>query len=340
MRYLARADVIEAAARVDAVQVVREALLLHAAGDTTLPAEAYLPWHTADGAFARSLALPGALWGTEPALGTKLINSSLANPDRGLPRAQGLIVLHDRETAHPVAIMEAAYISALRTSAYTALSVQVLGPPTVVKVAVIGCGELARAHLRLLDASCPGAWFAVHDEQRSRSDALAAAMRREGIDCRVAAGARDATDGASVVVTVTTTTTGYLPHEWLSPGALVAHVSLDDVLPDVVARADLLVVDDWPLISADDRRLLGRMYRAGELAGPGGEVFDPAARPPGARRVSASLADVLSGQHPGRQSPEQVVLSNPFGMGILDVAVALRVLRSAQSAGTGLLLPV
>jgi ornithine cyclodeaminase len=235
--------------------------------------------------------------------------------------------------------MEAAYISALRTSAYTALSVQVLGPPKVVKVAVIGCGELARAHLRLLDATGPGAWFAVHDERRSRAEELARAMRLDGIDCRVAASARDAVDGASVVVTVTTTTTGYIPHEWLSPGTLVAHVSLDDVLPDVARLADLLVVDDWPLVSADDRRLLGRMYRAGELVGPGGEAFSPDGVAPGARRVSASLADVLSGQHPGRQSPEQIVLSNPFGMGILDVAVAHRVLRSAESLGLGLVLP-
>ncbi|NEE17781.1 ornithine cyclodeaminase, partial [Streptomyces sp. SID7499] len=80
---------------------------------------------------------------------------------------------------------------------------------------------------------------------------------------------------------------------------------LDDVLPDVVHRAGLLVVDDWGLIKADDRRLLGRMYRSGELLGP-----DEAAPPgpgPAPRAVDASLGEILSGRRPGRRTPEQTV---------------------------------
>lgn len=337
MRYLTGDDVLAAVRPIDPVAVVSDTLLLHAEGKTTLPEEAYLGWQTTGGATARSLVLPGALWGAEPALGVKIINSSLANPDRGIPRADGLIVLFDRETARPVAIMPAAHLSALRTSAYTALSVRLLGPPAPAKIAVIGAGVLGRAHLRLLGPRCPGAWFAVHDHLPHRRDELVAAMTAEGLPCRPARTAEDAVRDAGIVVTTTTTTTGYLPYDWLSPGALVAHVSLDDVLPDVVRRADLVIVDDWPLVAADGKRLAGRMYRSGELLGPGGETCDVAA--PAARRVDATLADVVSGRHPGRQSPGQIVLSNPFGMGILDVAMGAEVLRAAERLGLGRLLP-
>jgi ornithine cyclodeaminase/alanine dehydrogenase-like protein (mu-crystallin family) len=338
IRYLTRADVMQAADRLDPVATVRDALALHADGKTTLPAEAYLPWRNRAGAFSRSLALPGALWGAEPTVGLKIINSSLSNPDRGLPRAQGLTVLFDPDTAHPVAIMEAAYLSALRTSAYTALSVDLLGPEEPATVAIVGCGALGEGHARILARRLPGIRFALYDLSAARRDALVAVLADDGLDCWPAGSAEQAVRDAGIVITTTTTTTGYIPFGWLASGSLVAHVSLDDVLPDVVEQADLVVIDDWELISADDRRLAGRMYRAGTLLGPGGEAFAEPEKT--ARQIDATLADVIAGRHPGRTKPEQVILSNPFGMGILDVAVAAQVLRTAQDLSLGLELPV
>lgn len=334
MRYLNRAEVIRATREFDPVTSVRDALLLHAEGRTTLPDEAYLGWETRDGATARSLALPGALWGARPAIGLKVINSSLANPARGLPRAEGLTMLFDPQTARPVAIMEAAYLSALRTSAYSTLSVLLLAAPGLTKVAVIGCGALGESHVRMLAAARPGIVFALYDHDTQRRDALITALGGEGITGMPSQSAEDAVRDAGVVVTTTTTTTGYIPYAWLAPGTLIAHVSLDDVLPEVVRLADLAIVDDWALVSADSRRLLGRMYRSGELLGPAGEAYDTPA--PGARRIDATLADVVAGRHPGRQTPAQIILSNPFGMGILDVGVAAEVFRVASALDLGI----
>jgi N-[(2S)-2-amino-2-carboxyethyl]-L-glutamate dehydrogenase len=337
LRYLARADVEHAARSVDAVPVIRRALLLHAAGRTTLPEEAYLGWHTADGSPARSLALPGMLHGDHPAAGLKIINSSLGNIARGIQRAQGLTVLFDPQTAHPVAILEAATLSALRTAAYTALSVSELAA-SAHRVAIIGCGVLGQTHAELLHRADPESEFVLYDKAADRLAAAAEAISAGKTACHAATSAEAAIRGSSVVVTTTTTTEGYIPYEWLSPGTLIAHVSLDDVLPDVVARADLVLVDDWSLVRDDSRRLLGRLYRAGKLADPRPSATGPAAA--GARAVDGTLADVIAGQHPGRTRPEEVILSNPFGMGILDVALAAEILRAAESAGLGIEVPV
>ncbi|HET7015260.1 MAG TPA: ornithine cyclodeaminase [Streptosporangiaceae bacterium] len=320
IRYLARADVLRASSALDPVGIIRDALLLHGQGRTTLPAEAALTWRAADGASARSLALPGAIWDDEPALGIKVINGSLANPSRGLPRAQGLTILFDPLTAHPVAIMEAAHLSALRTAAYTALSVQVLGNGDPAAVSVLGCGALGEMHVTMLAERYPQAAFTLYDTVPERSAGLAALHRERGIQCVAAKDARTAVQDADVVVTTTVTTTSYLEYDWLRPGSLIAHVSLDDVTPEVVRRVDVIIVDDWELISGDRNRLLGRMYWSGEVAGPDGQLKDPGTT--SVRKVSACLADVLAGRHPGRESQHQIVLSNPFGMGILDVALA------------------
>ncbi|MEJ2861806.1 ornithine cyclodeaminase [Actinomycetospora flava] len=328
LRVLRRDDVLAAAADVDPVASVQATLLAHARGATTLPDEAYLPWHTpSSGAFARSLALPGAVWSDRPAVGLKVINSSLDNPGRGLPRAQGWTFLFDPDTARPVAMLEAAWISATRTAAYTVLSARLLAAPGLDRIAVLGCGALAESHLDLLGAEYPDASVVVHDLDPARARALAARRRAD-----VADDPRTAVEGAGLVVCTTTTTTGYLALDWLAPGALVAHVSLDDVLPEVVAGADLVVVDDWDLVAADDRRLLGRMLREGTLAAPGESA-------PGARTVDASLADIVAGTHPGRAADTDVVLSNPFGMGVLDVALAADVHDAALARDLGTVLP-
>jgi len=327
LRVLRRDDVLAAATDVDPVASVQATLLAHARGATTLPDEAYLPWHTpSTGAFARSLALPGAVWGDRPAVGLKVINSSLDNPERGLPRAQGWTFLFDPDTARPVAMLEAAWISATRTAAYTVLSARLLAAPGLDRIAVLGCGALAESHLDLLGAEYPGASVVVHDLDPARARAFAARRRTD-----VADDARAAVEGAGLVVCTTTTTTGYIALDWLAPGALVAHVSLDDVLPDVVAGADLVVVDDWDLVATDDRRLLGRMLREGTLAAPG----EPK---PGPRTGDATMADVVGGAHPGRARDTDVVLSNPFGMGVLDVALAADVHDAALARNLGTLI--
>ncbi|MBO0885240.1 MAG: hypothetical protein J2P17_33905 [Mycobacterium sp.] len=54
------------------------------------------------------------------AVGTKIINAALGNTARGTARADGLMLLFDPDTAHSVALMDAALISAIRTAAVSA----------------------------------------------------------------------------------------------------------------------------------------------------------------------------------------------------------------------------
>jgi ornithine cyclodeaminase/alanine dehydrogenase-like protein (mu-crystallin family) len=342
VRYLSRRDVIACCAGIDPVEVVAQALIAHEQGGTQLPDEAYLGWRTPDGYPARCLAMPGAVDGPDGmAYGLKVINGSLANTTHGLPRSQGFTMVFDPQTARPLAVMEAAYISALRTAAVTAVTAQRLGTPGVTSLAMVGCGTLARAHLATLPGALPNL-SRVHlfDVDPLRAKRLAEQWGGRSPEVTVATSARECVAAADLVVTVTTVTEGYLPYEWLRPGALVAHVSLDDVLPDVVERADVVLVDDWNLVSGDPRRLLGRMYRQGQLLAPDGRHHPGRAPEPSARRVDARIGQVLTGAHPGRRSPTDIVLSNPFGMAVLDVAIAARVHAAARARGVGVWLEV
>ncbi|MEQ3552577.1 ornithine cyclodeaminase [Pseudonocardia nematodicida] len=309
--------------QIDLLAVVRDALILHAKGYTTLPREAHMSWTTPAGAPARSLALPGALWGESPAVGLKIMNASLANIDRGIERASGWTFLFDVHTARPVAMLDARWISASRTAAYSLLTVSELGAPNLSKVAILGGGVLGRRHAELFREHLEVESLTFYDLNEEVAANIADVSGGD-----VAPTAESAVRNADVVVCTTTSTQGYIPSEWLAPGSIVAHVSLDDLMPQVFLDADLLVVDDWGLVEQGQGRVLGKMIAQGQIVRPseaGESSSSTAARP-----VDCTLGQVLVGQHPGRAAPEDIIISNPFGMGILDVAVA-DALRRASS---------
>ena len=323
--YLSGREVAVACADLDPVAVVADALAHHAAGDCELPEEAYLAWQTHRGEPARLLAMPGLLDG-EGVVGVKVLASNPGNPARGLARAAGLTVLFERASARPVCVMEAATISALRTAAVSALAARLLAGPPIERMALIGAGALASAHLDLLPPLLPGlAEIRLHDVAPGRAQALAMSFER-GLRqrLRVAPSAERAIRGAELVITTTTATEAYVALDWLAPGALVVNVSLDDVLPEVVLGVDRVVVDDWDVVKGDRRRLLGRMARDGLVTGPG------AAGP-----VHAQLGDLLVGRRPGREGDRERILVNPFGLAIEDVALAVRVHAAARRLGLG-----
>jgi ornithine cyclodeaminase/alanine dehydrogenase-like protein (mu-crystallin family) len=316
--YLSRGDVTAALDHIDVFGAAASALTAHGRGETTLPAEAYLGWEH-EGETLRSLCMPASI---DSVPGVKIINANPANPARGLPRASGLTLLFEADTGRPLCVMEGARISCLRTAAVTAIATKLLAAAPVERLALIGAGALARCHLRLLVPRLPRLReIRVYDHDRERATTLAAA--RSLIVCD---SAEQAIGAAQLIVTVTTTTSPYIRYEWLQPGALIVNVSLDDLMPDVFLRADKLFVDDWNLIAADEHRLLGRMLRDGTIARPSHQ---------GAREIDGELGQLLASGHRGRSRPDEIIVVNPFGLAIEDLAIAKHVYQYARASGLG-----
>jgi ornithine cyclodeaminase len=314
------------------VGVVTRALLSYARGHTILPAEGYLAWQNSRGCNARSLAMLGAVTDPDdsPHYGVKVINAAVDNPARGIDRAGGVIMLFDPETARPKVLADAAVLSALRTAGYTMATIRVLGPAEPTSVAVIGCGALARAHLELLARCCPSVDRAfVYDISAERMQALADWVAAEGLGITVqpADSAADCVGRSDLLITVTVSDTPYIESGWFTAPTFVAHVSLDDLTPAVLAGAAAIYVDDIGLVADNPRRILGRMIADGRITtGPGSR-----AQP----YIRGTLASVLCGNTPAERPGSGHVISNPFGMAVLDVALAAAVHDAALGLGMG-----
>ena len=95
------------------------------------------------------LLMPSAAAG---ALGVKLATVAPGNPDRGLPRIQGVYALFDGATLAPVALLDGIALTNLRTAAVSALAVRHLAAPGARRLLVFGTGPQAMAHVAALEA--------------------------------------------------------------------------------------------------------------------------------------------------------------------------------------------
>jgi ornithine cyclodeaminase/alanine dehydrogenase-like protein (mu-crystallin family) len=331
MRLLSKRDVQTICDHLDTIQIVRDVLLLHDSGGTILPAEAYLSWTAPGNGRARSINMPAYLGGDLEAAGTKIINANPANIEAGLPRASGVTLVFNRETARIECILEGSYLSALRTALVTFLSVSHLHMAGEVRLGLIGAGYIGEQHLVVLLKQLSIARLTIFDLNITRSEQLALAMkdRFSDIDVTVSTSAEELVRTSTCIVTTTTVTEGYIDWSWIQPGSTLVNVSLDDFRREVYLKADKIFVDDWKLIIEDNNRLLGKLHREGVIFGPDRSSST------GGRCVSGTIGALLAGQTTGRQSQSDIILVNPFGMAISDIALAHMVWKEALAIGHG-----
>jgi ornithine cyclodeaminase len=269
----------------------------------------------------RIMAMPAWVGGEWDVAGMKWIPSVPANLARGLPRATAIVLLSDRETGLPLAVMDGTVISAMRTGAVTGVAIRHLARPDVRTAGLLGAGVLMRTQLMALAATRPGLEVArLYDPDRARAERLAAELAPALPFPLVVAGCeREACAGADVIVPATLATEPTIAKEWLPAGCLVVLVSSLDGPEDLHEVTDLLVVDDREHEGTADTRYLRRL-RDARIA---------------AADDAVDLAEVVAGRHPGRTSPTQRIVCSPVGLGMDDVVTAAYVLRNARARGLG-----
>nr|WP_277605550.1 2,3-diaminopropionate biosynthesis protein SbnB [Glycomyces sp. L485] len=305
------------------VQALADALVLHAEGKTVQPLKPYLRVHGKEGHIAdRIIAMPAHVG--EPGIsGLKWIGSKHDNPARaGLERASAVIVLNDPATNYPIAILEGSLVSAWRTAAVTALAARHLARKDFTDVALIGCGVIGTAQVNaLLQQFGHIATVHLYDQRPEASEAFASRIAAEHpqVTVEVADSAEQAVRAGDVIVPCTVTDRPYIEAGWLRPGSFLSNVSIMDVHKDVFIEADKVVVDDWEQ-SNREKKIINQLVLEGEFS---------------REQLHAELGEILAGSRPGRETDDEVIVLNPMGMAVEDIACAAEVYRRALDEGVG-----
>jgi ornithine cyclodeaminase/alanine dehydrogenase-like protein (mu-crystallin family) len=246
-----------------------------------------------------------------------------SNPSRGLDTHQGVVTLFDGDTGIPTAILNASAVTEIRTAAVTAAATRRLARDDSTVLAILGSGVQARAHLRALrDVR---AWDQVRvfspsaAHVRALVDDPSTAMR-----ATAAASARDAVEGADVVVTVTSSREPVLEHAWLRDDA---HINAIGASSPTGRELELETVAAAALF-CDSRESVRNEAQEFRLAVQDGVIA-------GEQHIRAELGEVLSGAAEGRTDRDGLTLFRSLGIGIEDLAAATVAVQTAERIGVG-----
>jgi len=268
------------------------------------------------GLYIRLNGIGGASGGCGP------INDT--NPKKGLPSILATVMLFSTETGKMIAVMDGAYITAMRTACASAMATNALARAEATVLGILGAGVQARAHIQALARVRKLETIKIYSPSGTSAERVKRDLETEiSIPIEPAASAERAVRDADIVVTVSTAKEPILKAEWLKPGAHINAVGshrpdLREIGGDTLARARI-VVDCRDAIMAECGDVLLAIKE---------KSISPDA-------IHAEIGEILAGAKPGRTAQDELTLYKSVGIAIQDVAAAHLAYRKALERGAG-----
>lgn len=260
-------------------------------------------------------------------LATKLVTLFPHNESGSVPTHQAILVAFDAANGSPAALLDATYITAMRTAAGSALSAQLLARPEADVLVIVGTGVQARAHARAIPRVRPVRQIRIVGRDLQKARTLAHDIRREqGLAAVAETSFRRAAVGAGIVCATTHAADPVVIGACLEPGTHVTSVGVNpqgrELDSDTVARARLVVESRQAVLApppsgTNDLRIPMQEGRISE------------------GHIHAEIGELVAGRRQGRTSPEQITLYKSVGVAVQDGVAAQLVLDAARERGVG-----
>jgi len=322
LRVLNATDLQRALPMAEAIQAMKTAFALFSSGQADVPLRTRLDVPDRGGA---TLFMP-ALVAPTGDLAVKVVSVFPGNASRGLPTLHALVVALDPASGAPLALIEGASLTALRTGAASGAASDLLARPESATLAIFGSGVQARTQVLALCAVRRIHEIRIFSLDPAGADRMRGELAQQaGVEAsvRVAASPEDAVSGADVVCTATTSVTPVFPDAALAPGVHINAIGaftpeMQEIDAATVARARIFV---------DSKR--AALAEAGDLIQPlrAGRISEAS--------IVGEIGEVAAGTRPGRTSADEITLFKSVGLAVQDAVAAGRAVRNAQNLGLG-----
>lgn len=293
----------------------------------------------------RFMAMPAYLGGSFGTAGMKWYGSNIANRDKGLPRSILTFILNDADTGAPLAMMSANLLSAYRTGAVPGVGARHLARKDSRVVGFVGPGVMARTSLAAFMSECP---LLDTVKIKGRGQGNLAAFRAWVAETypRLTVQVVDTdeevvrdSDIASFCASVATGDPSLYPtvrREWVRPGTFLSMPAPCNIDDGMIAPDIRKVLDFTGLYEAYLEELPAPRHN--HVPAVGVRYFDLVEEGKLPRSALEDLGAIVSGDTPGRQNDEEIIILSVGGMAVEDVAWGTMVYRNALANGIGVTL--
>jgi ornithine cyclodeaminase/alanine dehydrogenase len=319
--YLTKNDCVAAGLNLETIlDLTRDALIAHGKKEYEMPAK--IGVHPYREVFYH--AMP-AYVPSKNAVGLKWIECYPSNPAKfNLPQTTGLLIMNDPLTGCPLALMDATWITAMRTPAVTALAAAALHPDAET-FGMFGCGVQGIEHCRFIVHTLKNLKkIFIYDINEAAMDNLIEIVQPK-IDVEIVRGKTPEFVAKSGQVLSSATVIlleplAVIEDNWISAGQTLLPCDLNTYFdPVTLKRADKYLVD-----SKEEHELFAAMgYFPGGLP-----------------EVTGETGEVLAGTISGRDHKNELIVCSNIGMAVCDVVVGKKVLIKALENSLGRKLPL
>ena len=294
----------------------------------------------------RFMAMPAYLGGRYQMAGMKWYGSNVDNKKKGLPRSILMMMLNDKDTGAPLALMSANLVSAYRTGGIPGVGAKYLARKDAKVVSIIGPGVMGKTSLAAFVSVCPMVDTVKIKGRSQRSlDAFVKFIKEElpqikniKICDTVEEAVRD-----SDIISFTTTVRDdvssfpYISGDWIKKGALISMPSAARFDDEFLAGCKL-VVDNSKLYEAWEEEYPYPTYPQVQIIGT--KFTD--LKHDGKIKADdiIDITDIIEKRHPGRESDDEIIVYSVGGMPVEDIAWGGTVYQNAVKMGIGIKLPL
>ena len=303
-----------------AIHIVESCLKKKAAKEVILPEKISIVFdnHTQN----RINCMPGALL-QDKLYGVKWVAVFPNNPKVGFQNVTGTMILSELEYGHTLSVMDAGYLTEIRTAAVGATAAKYLSRANSESIGFIGAGQQAKRHLDLVKVVRPGLKKCYVSSRTKKSvDAFIAEKQVMYPDMEFIACGNNyeaAVKDADIIVTAISGQEDVLKARWIKDGAFYIHVAGWEDEYAVPHKADKIICDDWDCVK-HRTQTISRMYSEGLLKDSD---------------IYGNLEEIVSGQKFGREADDEFIYFCSVGLAVIDVSFAKYVYEKCKEAGLG-----
>lgn len=295
----------------------------------------------------RFMAMPAYLGGKYQMAGMKWYGSNCENKASGLPRSILMMMLNDKDTGAPLALMSANLVSCYRTGAIPGVGAKYLARKDSETVTIIGPGVMGRTCLLAFLSVCQKITTVKVKGRGQRSlHAFEEFVKKEcpQIQQVIVCDSMEEAVKDSDIICVTSTAPvkeidfPYIAEDWVKKGALICLPSAARFDDDFLINRCKKVVDNYKLYEAWAEEFLYPSYEMVQIIGS--KFTDYLHEGRIQREDIVDIADIINKKHPGRESDDEIIVYSVGGMPVEDIAWGGTVYRNALKEGIGVELPL